>query len=216
MNKDTKLASGLLRILSGLVEIMVWTLFFLLVLLVTSTSVNLYGLLNSLLYGLIIVIAVTAFGAPLINSYLTSHFGGGFGKLMTGTRIVNEESGLYLDFKSAFLRNHIGYAVSGVLMGLGFIWIFVDDKKQAWHDMLVSSLVIVKSRQAYLLALLSILLLIVVNMVVVNKAYSNVNRNRQLYTDIYEDIRGEIESINEKQLFTPEGDYQPEEIGLLH
>lgn len=216
MDKNTKLASGLLRFLSILVDIMVWFLLFLLVLVVISTSFDLYILLDSLLYGLIVVIALTTFGVPIINSYMISKFGGSFGKLLTGTRIVKEDDGTYLNFKTAFLRNHIGYAVSSLMLGLGFIWLFVDEKRQAWHDMMVQSLVVVVSRKAYVLAILSVLLLIMLNVFVANKVYTNIMMNQGLYTGIFEDIKSEVETIKENELPMPEDDLELEDVGLLH
>ena len=216
MDKNTKLASGLLRILSAIIDIMAWFLLFLLVLVMISTSLDLYSLLDSLLYGLIITIVVTTFGAPIINSYMISKFGGGFGKLLTGTRIVKEDDGTFLDFKMAFLRNHIGYAVSSLMLGLGFLWIFVDEKKQSWHDMMVSSLVVVRSKQAYLMAILSVFFLIMLNVFIANKVYTNTMVNRELYTRIFEDIKSEVETIKENELILPEGDLELEDVGLLH
>jgi len=216
MNKNTKLASGLLRFLSVLVDVMIWLMLFLLVLLVISTSFDFSSLLDSLLYGLIIVIALTTFGAPIINSYIISKFGGSFGKLLTGTRIVKEDDGTYLNFKMAFLRNHIGYAVSSLMLGLGFLWLFIDEKKQAWHDMMVSSLVVVRSKQAYLMAILSVFFLIMLNVFIANKAYTNIMMNQELYVRIVEDIKSELEMINEDELLVPEDGLELEEVGLLH
>lgn len=216
MNKNTKLASGLLRFLSAVIDMMVWILIFLLVLLMISTSPSLYSLLDSLLFGLIIAIAITSFGAPIINSFMISRFGGGFGKLLTGTRIVEEDGESYLNFKMAFLRNHIGYAVSSMMLGLGFLWLFVDEKRQAWHDMLVNSLVVVRSGRAYLMAIISVAVLIAVNFYVANSVYTNVIANKEVYTGIYEDIKDEVERIKKNESIKPEVEFKPEDIGLLH
>lgn len=216
MNKNTKLASGLLRFLSALVDIMVWLFIFLLVLLLISTSFEFNDLLDSLLLGLIVMIVLTTFGAPIINSYIISKFGGSFGKLLTGTRIVKDDDGTYLDFKMAFLRNHIGYAVSSLMLGLGFIWLFVDEKRQTWHDMMVSSLVVVRSRRAYLIGILSVLLLIILNVFVANKVYSNIMANQELYTGIFKDIKSELEMLKEDELPVPDESLELKEIGVLH
>jgi uncharacterized RDD family membrane protein YckC len=216
MDKNTRLASGFLRFLSVVVDILVWLLLFLLVLVTVSTSSGLYSLLDSLLYGLIITIALTTFGAPIINSYMISKFGGGFGKLLTGTRIVKEDDGTFLNFKMAFLRNHVGYAVSSLIFGLGFLWLFVDKKRQAWHDMMVQSLVVVRSKKAYLFAILSVFILIMLNVFVANKVYANIMINQEFYKGVIEDIKSEMEKINKNELILPEGDLELEDVGLLH
>ena len=211
MEKNNKLASGLLRFLSAIIDIMAWLLLFLLVLVTISTSFGLYSLLDSLLYGLIITIVLTTFGAPIINSYMISKFGGGFGKLLTGTRIVKEDDGTFLNFKMAFLRNHVGYAVSSLMLGLGFLWLFVDKRRQAWHDMMVQSLVVVRPKQAYVLAILSVFLLIMLNVFVANKIYTNIMINQEFYNGVIEDIKSEVEKINENELVLPEGNLELEE-----
>lgn len=216
MIKDTKLASGLLRALSALVDISVWLLVFQLTFLMVVSSVDLYSLLDSLFYGLIIYVALLTFGIPIINSFMTSRFGGSFGKLLTGTRVVKEDGGTHLSFKMAFLRNPIGYAVSGLMLGLGFVWLFVDEKKQTWHDMLVNSLVVVKSKQAYLLAVVSIVVLTMVNVYMGNVVHKNILENKELYSGIFEDIKGEIEILKEKELLVPEDEFELEDIGALH
>lgn len=216
MEKNNKLASGLLRFLSAIIDIMAWLLLFLLVLVTISTSSGLYSLLDSLLYGLIITIVLTTFGVPIINSYMISKFGGGFGKLLTGTRIVKEDDGTFLNFKMAFLRNHVGYAVSSLMLGLGFLWLFVDKRRQAWHDMMVQSLVVVRSKKAYVLAILSVFLLIMLNVFVANKVYTNIMINQEFYNGVIEDIKSEVEKINENELVLPEGDLELEDVGLLH
>ena len=211
MEKNNKLASGLLRFLSAIIDIMAWFLLFLLVLVMISTSFGLYSLLDSLLYGLIITIVLTTFGAPIINSYMISKFGGGFGKLLTGTRIVKEDDGTFLNFKMAFLRNHVGYAVSSLMLGLGFLWLFVDKRRQAWHDMMVQSLVVVRPKKAYVLAILSVFLLIMLNVFVANKIYTNIMINQEFYNGVIEDIKSEVEKINENELVLPEGNLELEE-----
>ena len=40
------------------------------------------------------------------------------------------------------LLRYVGYIVSGIAIGLGFLWIIWDDKKQGWHDKIASTKVI--------------------------------------------------------------------------
>ena len=62
------------------------------------------------------------------------------GKMILGLRVVCED-GRPLGYKRALLR-WIGYFCSSALLNLGFLWIIIDRKKQAWHDKLAGSVVI--------------------------------------------------------------------------
>jgi uncharacterized RDD family membrane protein YckC len=54
------------------------------------------------------------------------------GKAILGIKIV-PLSGVKLTLAQAFLR-FFTYYVSGLALGLGFLWIIVDDRRMAWHD----------------------------------------------------------------------------------
>jgi hypothetical protein len=41
----------------------------------------------------------------------------------------------------AFLR-YISYYISGVFLGLGFLWIIIDNRRMGWHDKLAGTCVI--------------------------------------------------------------------------
>lgn len=55
-----------------------------------------------------------------------------------GMRVVNirvaRRDGTPLSFLRAGLRGTIGYWISGLLFGLGFLWAAFDSRKEAWHD----------------------------------------------------------------------------------
>ena len=93
----------------------------------------------------------------LLNAYLVSKFGGTVGKLISGLNIENED-GSHLTVKQAIFREYIAKTVSFAFFGLGFFWIFKTQKKQAWHDM-ISSTVVVKKRNM-IFGILSLILLI--------------------------------------------------------
>ena len=209
------IASSGLRLISFLIDILFWIFIFQLLLLAISSSGDLAILLDSMLYSLILWLVLATFGIVLINCILISTFGGTIGKLATGTRIVDEKEGKYLSFYYAFLRNYIGYIVSSMLFWLGFIWILIDDKKQGWHDMLIGSVVIVRTKGAYVMAIISLIVVMSVNMCVASKIYSNFLENKSVYIQIYEDIRLEYEK-NLEDLDIPESDFEANEIGALH
>ncbi|MGI9534018.1 MAG: RDD family protein [Thermodesulfobacteriota bacterium] len=45
-------------------------------------------------------------------------------------------------FWRAGLRGTIGYWISGLIFGLGYIWALFDTRRQAWHDKLFDTLVV--------------------------------------------------------------------------
>ena len=62
------------------------------------------------------------------------------GKALMGLRVVPLQGGR-LPLWRSFLR-YFGYYLSGILLGLGFIWIIIDDRRMAWHDKLAQTCVI--------------------------------------------------------------------------
>ncbi len=64
------------------------------------------------------------------------------GKMAMGIKIVGIDSGQHPSFVNAFLREVIGKFLSGIFLGLGFLWIIWDEKKQGWHDKIARTIVI--------------------------------------------------------------------------
>jgi uncharacterized RDD family membrane protein YckC len=62
------------------------------------------------------------------------------GKALIGLRVVRR-SGKRLSYLHSLIRT-LAYILSALPFGLGFIWVLFDEKRQAWHDKLVGSLVI--------------------------------------------------------------------------
>ena len=63
------------------------------------------------------------------------------GKMVLKLRVVDAKTGGKLSIGQAIGR-YFAYLVSMLPLGLGFIWIAFDSKKQGWHDKLAGSLVI--------------------------------------------------------------------------
>jgi uncharacterized RDD family membrane protein YckC len=72
--------------------------------------------------------------------YLDGVKGGTPGKLILGLRIVNEE-GKFIGMPNAFLR-YIGKILSGAILGIGYLMIVWDEKKQSLHDRLAKTYVV--------------------------------------------------------------------------
>lgn len=62
------------------------------------------------------------------------------GKMVYNLRVV-KQNGKRFTILDALLRNGFGYTVS-LLFLLGFIWAWVDDDQQAWHDKMAGTIVI--------------------------------------------------------------------------
>ncbi len=63
-----------------------------------------------------------------------------FGKIVMGIKVVNN-TGQRLDFAKAALRN-ISKILSGLILGLGYVMIVFDDRKQGLHDKLADTFVV--------------------------------------------------------------------------
>ena len=85
---------------------------------------------------------LTTAGALIFNLiYSCARNGKSFGKTFIGLRVVRLD-GKPMDFKTALTRNLIGYTVSLIVFGLGFLWMFWDSKQQGWHDKLAKTIVV--------------------------------------------------------------------------
>ena len=64
------------------------------------------------------------------------------GKLLFDCEIVDAHTGEHISFKQALLR-YLAYIVSLLPLGLGFLWIIWDKRKQGWHDKIAGTIVII-------------------------------------------------------------------------
>jgi len=64
------------------------------------------------------------------------------GKLLFDCEIVDAITGQPITFKQALVR-YAAYIVSALPLGLGFLWILWDKQKQAWHDKIAGTVVII-------------------------------------------------------------------------
>lgn len=68
-------------------------------------------------------------------------FGRTPGKLLLDLRVVNARTGEPPGYVRAFIR-YIGYFVSALPLGLGFLWIVFDRQRQGLHDKLAGTRVV--------------------------------------------------------------------------
>jgi uncharacterized RDD family membrane protein YckC len=63
------------------------------------------------------------------------------GKMAIGAQVVDAISGLPLTAPQALVRS-LAYFVSAIPLGLGFLWIAFDPRRQGWHDRIARSVVV--------------------------------------------------------------------------
>jgi uncharacterized RDD family membrane protein YckC len=94
-----------------------------------------------------IIVAVTALiGVAVAIGYPVGFWvllGQTPGKLLTGVRIACVD-GQPLTVRRALLR-YLGYWLSAIPLGAGFIWVLVDGQRQCWHDKLAGTYVVYDS-----------------------------------------------------------------------
>jgi uncharacterized RDD family membrane protein YckC len=93
------------------------------------------GVGTGLLVGFALLIAYAIWALKLFARGTTP------GKNMLGMRVI-KESGEHAGFGTMLIREWIGKWISGLILGLGYIWILLDRDRQGWHDKLVSTYVV--------------------------------------------------------------------------
>ncbi len=79
--------------------------------------------------------------SALYNVALMTLFNGQtLGKIVFGMRVVKRKGGR-ITVVDAFVRNVLGYTISQIFL-LGYLWAWLDDDQQAWHDRLAGTIVI--------------------------------------------------------------------------
>jgi uncharacterized RDD family membrane protein YckC len=91
----------------------------------------------------ILILFPAALAVMLFNEvYLAGKNNGQtIGKKLMNIRVAKED-GTPFGYMDAFLRNIIGYWISGLVCGLGFIWGLFDSRNQTWHDKIFHTLVV--------------------------------------------------------------------------
>jgi uncharacterized RDD family membrane protein YckC len=62
------------------------------------------------------------------------------GKMAFSSKIVSVSGGE--PTVSQYVLRYIGYVVSAIPLGLGFVWVGIDAKKQGWHDKMAGTVVV--------------------------------------------------------------------------
>jgi len=64
------------------------------------------------------------------------------GKMALGIKVISSD-GTPVSWGKSLLR-YVGYIVSGLVLGLGFIWVAFDARRQGWHDKIAGTYVVRK------------------------------------------------------------------------
>lgn len=186
MENNKNIASPLLRIIATLIDKAIFILPILLFTNSVSNSNDLFVFLNKIT--LILCFVYYPVILALVNTFIISYFGGTIGKILTGTRIV-DSTGNNLTFWKAFLRNHVGYMISGLLFWIGFIWIFVDKERRSWHDMIAGSYVVLKNSWMFVFGLVFLVVLVLSEFRLINNTILNYKSNPQVYADLIDTLK---------------------------
>ena len=79
----------------------------------------------------------------LITIVLWVSLGATPGKFLMGCHIIDLRSGRRPGPGRATLR-YLGYLLSALPLGLGFLWVIWDRRRQGWHDKLAGTLVVME------------------------------------------------------------------------
>lgn len=81
--------------------------------------------------------------ALYFGGFLVYKQGQTLGKMFLGIRVVSID-GKPITWGKALLREILGKMISVLVLGLGYLWVIWDGKKQAWHDKIAGTYVVYK------------------------------------------------------------------------
>lgn len=207
MTTDKKYAGFWVRFLAEYLEAFLGLLVFSYVVFSLSQSTTLAQVLQGLVSFLVFVALPWGIIRIFLTSFLTSKYGGGVGKLITGLKVENSEH-KYLSFKRSLFRYTIGYLFSGVLFGLGFLAVIKDPQKRAFHDKMVGSYVVIR-QTLWPLALILLVASLFGNYYFLTQAYSKALTGPlkfevfQLASD-YQQQQKNVEEATKSAIIQPE------------
>lgn len=74
----------------------------------------------------------------LYYGYFWSKDGKSIGMRLLNIRVIGQDGGGISFWRAAF-RGTLGYWVSGLIFGLGYLWALIDGNNEAWHDKLFNT-----------------------------------------------------------------------------
>ncbi|MBI2029220.1 RDD family protein [Candidatus Gottesmanbacteria bacterium] len=200
MGKVNQPAGFFIRFIGYFIDIaLFWTALLLFLFFSGLSTKNLPQLIGSSIVAISIFGILGGFIYYFYLAFTTSRFGATVGKMLVGV-IVKNEAGNYLTFKQGLFRYIIGYTVSSLLFGLGFLWIIRDPKKQGWHDMVSGSYVTKTSENRWIIGVLALLFLIAFNSFIGVGIIQSVIENPNAKRDV-EEIINQVKDTQPQQLY---------------
>ena len=90
---------------------------------------------------LVLFIGISYFIPFVYFGYFWGESGQTIGMKLAMVEVVRQD-GRPLGFIRAGLRGTLGYYISNMFFGLGFIWAAIDSDKRAWHDFIFDTYVV--------------------------------------------------------------------------
>ena len=92
----------------------------------------------------ILILLLQGIGSLIALGYYIYFTGKGqtLGKKALKIRVVRVENGEAPGYLKAFLREVVGKMVSAAVLGLGYLWMLWDGKKQTWYDKIAGTVVV--------------------------------------------------------------------------
>lgn len=127
---------------------------------IVGIAITIISLIMGVITGIVLVmlggsskdlgVSITSVLVQIVNIILTSGYyiyftakeGQTLGKKALEIKVVKKDSQQAPGYMSAFLREVVGKFVSGIVFGLGYLWMLWDKDKQTWHDKIAGTIVI--------------------------------------------------------------------------
>lgn len=74
--------------------------------------------------------------------YMTGSRGQTFGKMALKIKVRRLDGVEPVGYVQAFLREVVGRFLSGLVLGIGYLWMLWDGRKQTWHDKIAGTIVV--------------------------------------------------------------------------
>ncbi len=91
--------------------------------------------------GIIVFMLVFSLEHFLYFGYFWSRRERSIGMGLMNIRVVKTDQ-RSLSFLMAGLRGSLGYYLSGLIFGLGYLWFFFDERRETWHDKIFNTAVL--------------------------------------------------------------------------
>ena len=177
----------------------------LLLLFLVASSLRLIVVITSiekLLPPLGLLLYVLAFLLPvailLYRVVMTAKFGGGVGKLVSGVKVVTPD-GQLLKYPQALFRFIVGYFVSGIFYGFGFLWIMKDKECRGWHDQVSGTLVVRNDEKRWIVGTAVMFFLLVLTSGIIYSSIQSIKENGELQSQIRDLVKEVTSSLLENE-----------------